>query len=81
MEFKKNINGKIVLKDAKGKEVLFDFPVDARQALELVDEDGGQRYFLPEPEKSKKSKDDNLENKKPKGVKKPKDDNSEEDNK
>jgi hypothetical protein len=47
MKFRKNAEGLIILKDREGDDVGFRFPIDAREALSKVDEDGEARYTCP----------------------------------
>lgn len=47
MKFKKNSEGKIILKDREGNDVGFRHPVDVREALDKIDDDGEKRYTLP----------------------------------
>lgn len=49
MKFEK-IDGKYWLKNKDGEKVAFSFPVDAREALLLKDEDGKPRYYTLEDE-------------------------------
>lgn len=55
MRLEANGRGKFILLDKDGREVEFDYGVDAGEALLLEDEDGEKRYTLP-GEKSKPAK-------------------------
>jgi hypothetical protein len=55
MKFEK-INGKYWLKNREGEEVGFNFPVDAREALNILGEDGKPIYRRLEDEIEKSEK-------------------------
>ena len=44
------IEGKYWLKDREGEKVAFNFPVDAREAMSRVGEDGQPLFFMIEEE-------------------------------
>lgn len=61
MILKQNEEGKYVLLDQEGNKAVFDYGVDASEALTLKDKDGNHRFTLPEVKSAKPLKKPTLE--------------------
>lgn len=61
MNFIKNDNGKIILHNKNGQIVLFDYAVDANEALMSVDENGKSNYSMPELKSKIKAKTEKID--------------------